>query len=243
MNPPEEKAARPAAFSASVPAASPAPVSASAPARAAGPIRFCLVEDHEATREFLLKMLRREDGMVCLGAFGDGRKALAEIPPLAPDVVLMDLHLPGLGGIECVRALKRAHPRIEFLVLTTYDDTDLIFDALRAGASGYLLKRAPVPELVNAIVEVSRGGSPMSMEIARRVVSHFHQVRPATREEEKLSQREREILELLAKGLTYKAIADRLGLSPSTIHNRLHGIYKKLQVQSRTEAVTKFLGH
>ncbi len=205
------------------------------------PIRLCLVEDHEGTREFLLKLLRREEGIVCLGAFGDGRKALAEIPRLRPDVVLMDLHLPGLGGIECVRTLKRDHPQIEFVVLTTYDDTDLIFDALRAGASGYLLKRAAAGELVEAIDEVSRGGSPMSMEIARRVVSHFHQIRQPALDEENLSNREREILALLSKGLTYKLIAERLGLSPYTVHNRLHGIYKKLQVQSRTEAVAKYL--
>jgi DNA-binding NarL/FixJ family response regulator len=205
------------------------------------PIRLCLVEDHEGTREFLLKLLRREDGIVCLGAFGDGKKAVAEIPRLLPEVVLMDLHLPGLGGIECVRTLKRAHPQIEFVVLTTYDDTGLIFDALRAGASGYLLKRAALTELAAAIDEVSRGGSPMSMEIARRVVSHFRELRQPAADEEKLSNREREILELLAKGLTYKLIADRLGLSPYTVHNRLHGIYKKLQVQSRTEAVAKYL--
>ena len=205
------------------------------------PIRFCLVEDHEETRNFLLKVLRREESVVCIGAFGDGKKALAEIPKLSPEVVLMDLHLPGLGGIECVRALKETHPRIEFLVLTTYDDTDLIFDALRAGASGYLLKRATTAELIDAIGEVNRGGSPMSMEIARRVVSHFRQARQPAREEAKLSNREREILELLTKGLTYKLIADRLGLSPYTVHNRLHGIYKKLQVQSRSEAVAKFL--
>lgn len=207
-----------------------------------GPIRFCLVEDHEDTREFLLKVLRREESVVCIGAFGDGKKALAEIPKLSPEVVLMDLHLPGLGGIECVRALKQAHPRIEFLVLTTYDDTELIFDALRAGASGYLLKRATAAELIDAIGEVSRGGSPMSMEIARRVVSHFRQVRQPVREEAKLSNREREILELLAKGLTYKLIAERLGLSPYTVHNRLHGIYRKLHVKSGPEAVAKFLG-
>lgn len=206
-----------------------------------GLIRFCLVEDHDATRESFIKLLRHAEGIVCVGAFADGKKAVAEIPKLLPDVVLMDIHLPGLGGIECVRTLKRSHPQIEFVVLTTYDDTDLIFDALRAGASGYLLKRAALTELVDAIGEVTRGGSPMSMEIARRVVSHFHLIRQPSQDEETLSNREREILELLAKGLSYKLIADRLGLSPHTIHNRLRGIYKKLHVQSRTEAVAKYL--
>jgi DNA-binding NarL/FixJ family response regulator len=204
-------------------------------------IRVCLVEDHRATRESFLKLLRHADGLLCTGAYRDGKEALSEIPKLLPDVVLMDINLPDLSGIECVRELKRTHPQIEFVMLTTYDDTDLIFGALRAGASGYLLKRAALEELIGAINKVSRGGAPMSMEIARRVVSHFHQIRAPSREEEKLSKREQEILELLAKGLSYKLIADRLNLSAHTIHNRLRGIYRKLHVQSGTEAVAKFL--
>ena len=140
-----------------------------------------------------------------------------------------------------MRTLKLSCPKIEFVMLTTYDETDLIFDALRAGASGYLLKRAAPDELIRAINEVRNGGSPMSMEIARRVVSHFHQIRQPVIEEEKLSKRESEILALLAKGLSYKLIADELGLSPHTIHNRLRGIYKKLHVQSGREAVAKFV--
>jgi DNA-binding NarL/FixJ family response regulator len=204
-------------------------------------IRVCLVEDHRATRESFLKLLRHADGLVCTGAYSDTKDALAGIPKLPPDVVLMDINLPDGSGIECVRALKRALPHIDFVMLTTYDDTDLIFGALRAGASGYLLKRAAPDELVGAIMEVSRGGSPMSMEIARRVVSHFHQIREPAGEEEKLSRRELEILELLSKGLSYKLIADRLNLSPHTIHNRLRGIYRKLHVQSGTEAVAKYL--
>jgi DNA-binding NarL/FixJ family response regulator len=204
-------------------------------------IRVCLVEDHRATRESFLKLLRHADAVVCTGAYVDGKEALSEIPKILPDVVLVDINLPDRSGIECVGILKRAHPRIEFVMLTTYDDTDLIFSALRAGASGYLLKRAAPDELIGAINDVSRGGSPMSMEIARRVVSHFHKIREPAREEEKLSKREQEILELLAKGLSYKLIADRLSLSPHTIHNRLRGIYRKLHVQSGTEAVAKYL--
>lgn len=214
----------------------PAPDSPPAP-----PLRLCLVEDHRATRESFVKLLRHADGIVCLGAFENGRQALAEIPAMQPDVVLMDINIPAPGGIECVRVLKRSHPRMEFVMLTTYDETDLIFDALRAGASGYLLKRAAPDELIRAINEVRGGGSPMSMEIARRVVSHFHQIRQPAIEEEKLSKRESEILALLAKGLSYKLIADELGLSPHTIHNRLRGIYKKLHVQSGREAVAKFM--
>jgi DNA-binding NarL/FixJ family response regulator len=213
----------------------------SAPDNDTPPIRVCLVEDHPATRETFAKLLEHADGIVCAGICNDGEKAVSKIPLLLPDVVLMDINLPGRSGIECVATLKRDHPQIDFVMLTTYDDTDLIFKALRAGASGYLLKRAAPDELVGAITEVRRGGSPMSMEIARRVVSHFHEIREPAGENETLTKREREILELLAKGLPYKLIADRLTLSPHTVHNRLRGIYRKLHVQSGTEAVAKFL--
>jgi DNA-binding NarL/FixJ family response regulator len=205
------------------------------------PLRLCLVEDHRSTRESFIKLLRHAPDVVCIGAFENGKQALAEIPALQPNVVLMDINIPAPSGIECVRTLKLSCPKIEFVMLTTYDETDLIFDALRAGASGYLLKRAAPDELIRAINEVRNGGSPMSMEIARRVVSHFHQIRQPVIEEEKLSKRESEILALLAKGLSYKLIADELGLSPHTIHNRLRGIYKKLHVQSGREAVAKFV--
>lgn len=199
------------------------------------------MEDHRLTRESFVKLLGHAADIVCVGAFENGKQALSEIPRLTPDVVLMDINIPEPGGVECVRTLKRSHPQIEFVMLTTYDDTDLIFDTLRAGASGYLLKRAAPAELVQAIYEVREGGSPMSMEIARRVVSHFHQIpRPST-DYEKLSKREVEILELLSKGQPYKLIAENLGLSPHTIHNRLRGIYRKLHVQSGCEAVAKFL--
>lgn len=205
------------------------------------PLRLCLVEDHRSTRESFIKLLRHAPDVVCIGAFENGKQALAEIPALQPNVVLMDINIPAPSGIECVRTLKLSCPKIEFVMLTTYDETDLIFDALRAGASGYLLKRAAPDELIRAINEVRNGGSPMSMEIARRVVSHFHQIRQPVIEEEKLSKRESEILALLAKGLSYKLIADELGLSPHTIHNRLRGIYKKLHVQTGREAVAKFV--
>lgn len=206
------------------------------------PIRVCLVEDHPATRETFAKLLEHADGILCLGVCTDGEMAVTEIPRLLPDVVLMDINLPGQSGIDCVTTLKRTHPQIDFVMLTTYDDTDLIFKALRAGASGYLLKRAAPDELVGAINEVRRGGSPMSMEIARRVVSHFHQISEPAREEETLSNREQEILGLLAKGLSYKLIAERLDLSTHTVHNHLRRIYRKLHVQSGMEAVAKFLG-
>jgi DNA-binding NarL/FixJ family response regulator len=206
-----------------------------------GLIRVCLVEDDRTTSEGLVKLLRHAADLVCLGAFPNAKEAQQNIPRLAPDVVLMDINLPEENGIDCVAKLKSACPRIEFLMLTTYDSSQLIFDALKAGASGYLLKRSAPDELLQAIRDVHGGGSPMSMQIARKVVAHFHQVRKPSGEFDALTQREQEILALLAKGLAYKQIADRLTISPSTVHGHLHAIYKKLHVQSGTEAVAKFL--
>ena len=205
-------------------------------------IRVSIVEDHRATRESLVGLLRHASDVVSIGAYGNAEQALSEIPHYPPDVVLMDINLPGASGIECVRRLKQAHPSIEFLMLTTYDDTDLIYDALRAGASGYLLKRAAPEMLLESIREVHGGGSPMSPEIARRVVSGFRENQAPASGLEDLSAREREILDQLAEGLPYKQIADRLGISPHTVHNHLRKIYGKLHVQSRTEAVVKFIG-
>jgi len=205
--------------------------------------RVSIVEDHRATREGLIKLIRHVPELVCVGAYGNVEQAEQEIPQHLPDVVLMDINLAGGSGIKCVAKLKQAHPQVEFVMLTTYDDTDMIFSALRAGASGYLLKRAAPDELLAAITEVRKGGSPMSMEIARRVVSHFHEVRKPAGEIETLSKREREVLDHLSQGLAYKQIADQLGISANTVHNHLRKIYVKLRVQSGTEAVIKFLGH
>jgi DNA-binding NarL/FixJ family response regulator len=205
-------------------------------------IRVCIVEDHRATREAFVKLLRHAPEIVCVGAFGNAVQAEREIPGAKPDVVLMDIILPDGSGIDIIARLKPLHPEIDFVMLTTYDDHELIFNALRAGASGYLLKRAAADELIGAIDEVRRGGSPMTTEIARRVITHFHKIPQPASEVETLSKREREILDLLAEGLPYKLIADRLQISPNTVHNHLRRIYGKLQVQSRTEAVVKLLG-
>jgi DNA-binding NarL/FixJ family response regulator len=205
-------------------------------------IRISIVEDDQKTREGYIKLLRRAPEIVCLATYGSAEEAEAEMPKLLPDIVLMDINLPGHTGIECVAQLKRAHPELQFLMLTTYDENDLVFNALRAGASGYLLKRFAPTELLAAIEQMHRGGSPMSMQIARKVVSHFHLLHKPASDVENLSKREQEILALLAKGLPYKQIADQLFISPSTVHGHLHAIYKKLHVQSRTEAVVKFFG-
>ncbi|MFM1769762.1 MAG: hypothetical protein RJA22_2291 [Verrucomicrobiota bacterium] len=206
------------------------------------PIKVSLVEDHRATRESLLAYLGRARGLKCLGAHASGEEALAALPAEAPDVVLMDINLPGMNGIECVAKLKERLPRTQVLMLTTYQETDLIFDSLRAGASGYLLKNMPPAELVEAIEQVHAGGSPMSMHIARKVVSHFQQIKKPASEVDQLTAREKEILALLAQGFLYKEIADQLGITLSTVRAHLHAVYEKLHVQSRTQAVVKFLG-
>lgn len=205
-------------------------------------IRVCLVEDHRETREGFLKLLRHSPDIVCMGAYESAEAAEKAIPGILPDVVLMDINLPGKSGIECIAKLKHLYPKIEWLILTTHEDTDLIFSALKAGASGYLLKRSAPEELIHSIKDVQAGGAPMSVKIARRVVTHFHQTGKQAGETESLSAREGEILALLAKGLSYKQIADTLTLSPHTVNNHLRKIYGKLHVQTRTEAVVKFLG-
>ena len=204
-------------------------------------IRVSIVEDDPKTREGFVKILRHAPEIVCLGAFASVKEAEREIPKIMPDVVLMDINLGSGSGIDCVAALKRLHPKLQFLMLTTYDDGEMIFNSLRAGASGYLLKRSAATELLTAIVEVHEGGSTMSMQIARKVVSHFHQISKPASDVELLTEREQGLLALLAKGLPYKQIGDQLGISPSTVHGHLHKIYGKLHVQSRTEAVVKFL--
>ena len=204
-------------------------------------IRICIVEDHPPTRETLVQLLRLSPDLVCVGAYDSAEQAEREIGPAQPDVVLMDINLPGRSGIECVAKLKRAHPKIECIMLTTYEDTELIFSALRAGASGYLLKLSVVEELIPAICDVHRGGAPMSVKIARRVVTHFHQIDKPASEVDTLTKRESEILEHLAQGLSYKEIAARLGISSHTVDNHLRRIYEKLHVQTRTAAIVKFL--
>lgn len=206
-------------------------------------IKIAIVEDDKVTRETLAKLISREEGLVCLGTYVTAEEAIRDIAKNLPDVLLCDINLPGRSGIECVAVLKSAHSQLQMLMLTTYDDTENIFDSLRAGASGYILKRNIATELIPAIREVHQGGSPMSMNIARKVVTFFHPDRPASPEIQTLTPREHEILTLLARGLHYKEIAEQLGISTSTVRAHLHTIYGKLHVQSRTEAVVKFLKH
>jgi DNA-binding NarL/FixJ family response regulator len=205
------------------------------------PIRVALVEDDHGTREGLVELLRHAPNLTCIGAYETTAEAEHEIPRLSPDVVLMDINLGGDSGIGCVERLKRANPQLQFLMLTTYDDSELIFKSLRAGASGYLLKRAAGMELLAAIEEGHRGGSPMSMQIARKVISHF-QHRPPGGEDEQLTEREAEILRMLIKGLTSPRIATQLGISHGVVRAHLHAIYNKLHLRARSEAGARFLG-
>ena len=205
------------------------------------PIKVAIVDDDDGVRTKLVHAIARFDGCTCVGQFSSGEDALARLPASSPDVVLMDINLPGMNGIECVRQLKLAHPGIEFIMLTVYEDTESVFNALAAGASGYLLKLVPRPELLEAIQRVHAGGSPMTSHIARKVVQSFRQPAPMGAETTKLSPREQEVLEYLAKGFLYKEISRALDISYDTVHNHIRHIYEKLHVRSRTQAVTKYL--
>jgi len=205
------------------------------------PIRVAVVEDDALTREGLAMHIGRTAGLTLTASCASAEEALRDLPGNLPDVVLMDINLPGRSGIECVSDLKAAHPKLQILMLSASEDREQIFAALRAGASGYLHKGDSPGEWIAAIGEVHRGGSPMSMQIAREVVSYFHQIKKLSDELGKLTPREQAILSLLSKGSYYKEIATELGISLSTVRNHLHEIYNKLQVHSRTEAVLKFL--
>jgi DNA-binding NarL/FixJ family response regulator len=210
---------------------------------ASQPVQVSIVEDDTGTREMLAALVAREPDMACLRTYATAEAAIAEVPQQAPHVLLVDINLPGKSGIECVNELKTAVPGLQMIIVTTYDDADNIFHALRAGATGYILKRAPAREIVDAIREVHGGGSPMTASIARKVVAFFHKV-PKKRSPGpgQLTEREEQILAHLSKGLQYKEIAARLDVGVSTVRTHLHTIYVKLHVNSRTEAIEKFLG-
>jgi len=208
---------------------------------ATAPITVAIVEDNRGTREGLVELLGRAPNLHCVGAWGSGEDAVRELPSHKPKVVLMDINLPGMSGVECVARLKQSLPQSLVLMLTTYEESDLIFASLRAGASGYLLKNMHPAELTQAVEQVHSGGAPMSMQIARKVVNHFQQIKAPASEMEKLTKRELEILTFLAKGYLYKEIGEHLGITLSTVRAHLHTIYEKLHVQSRTQAVLKFL--
>jgi DNA-binding NarL/FixJ family response regulator len=205
------------------------------------PITVSIVEDNEQLRNTLARVISRAEGFRCISQYADAESALEKIPKDAPEVVLMDINLPGMNGVECVRRLKQLSPKIQVVMLTVYEDTDNIFNALTAGAAGYLLKRTKSAELLEAIREVHRGGSPMTTHIARKVTQSFQRAGPSSQPTENLSEREQEVLDCLSQGFLYKEIAEKLGISYETVHTYIRRIYEKLQVRTRTEAVAKFL--
>jgi DNA-binding NarL/FixJ family response regulator len=203
-------------------------------------ITVSIVEDDAPARGILTDWIRVADGFKCVGVHENAEAALAALPQEKPSVVLMDINMPGMNGIECVRRLKPQMTDTQFVMLTVYEDPDHIFKALSSGASGYLLKRTPRAELLAAIKDVHGGGSPMSSNIARKIVQSFQRFSSSQAAPDNLSPREREVLELLARGYLYKEIADQLHISVPTVNTHIRRIYEKLHVRSRSQAVAKF---
>lgn len=201
-------------------------------------ISVAIVEDVKEIREGLQLLIDSSDGFVCRFAYATGEQAIAKIPEVQPDVVLMDVNLPGISGIQCLRQIKALCPGTQFIMSTVYEDDDTIFESLMAGATGYLLKKIEPARILEAIRDVYNGGSPMSAQIARKVISSF-QHRSGIDEADVLTPKEKEILKALAKGLRYKEIAADMHISVETVRSHARNIYDKLHVQSRTEALNK----
>ncbi len=202
--------------------------------------RVAIVEDNRTTREGLEKIINLSSGYRCISTCSTAEDALRLLPQQRPEIVLMDIQLPKMSGVECVAHLKELLPAVQVIMVTVYEDPDRIFRALRAGASGYLLKRATPEQVLSAIREVQEGGAPMSGEIARKVIAYFRNQTAASAEVDKLSARERDVLELVVHGFSNKEIADRLSVSLEAVRWHLKHIYHKLHVHSRTEAALKF---
>jgi DNA-binding NarL/FixJ family response regulator len=204
-------------------------------------ITVSIVDDEKKLCESIATFVNGSPGFRCVSIYGSADAALKHLPSDKPDVVLMDINMAGMDGIECVKHLKTLMPQVQVVMLTVYEDTEKIFNALAAGATGYLLKRFTPDELLQAIRDVLAGGSPMSHAIARKVVASFQSAKVAQSSDNHLSPREERVLDCLARGLAYKQIADELGISINTIRTHLRHVYEKLHVQSRTEAVAKYL--
>lgn len=203
------------------------------------PITVAIVEDDPRIRRSLAAMLGTADDIECTGQFASAEEALQKIPALKPRVVFMDINLPGMSGVECVRGLAATEPKPQIVMLTSYDDSEAIFSSLSAGACGYLLKPIRTAQLLAAVRDVYAGGAPMTGQIARRVVEAFNKPAAASHVTDSLAPREQEILQLLSEGYLYKEIADKLGISYSTVRTHIERIYDKLHVQSRAQAVAR----
>ena len=199
-----------------------------------------IVEDNKSLQLLLENIIKDNDFCFCAGVCSSAEEALVAVPDLLPDVVLMDIGLPGMDGIECVRKLKPLCPGVEFMMCTIYDEDEKVFDALEAGANSYILKSTGPEEMLAAIADLSNGGSPMSSDIARKVVQSFQRKRNV-KKEFGITPREEDVLKLLAKGLLYKEVADQLGISVKTMKKHIYNIYEKMHVHSKVEAVNKYL--
>ena len=205
-------------------------------------ISIVIVEDLDEVREGLKNFLALSDEFTVLDTFKNAEEALQEIPAMKPDIVIMDINLPGMNGIECIRQLRNKTPSTQYMMFTVYENDEKVFEALKAGASGYLLKNTGLVQMIESLKQLHDGGSPMSANIARKLVTVFRQQENSLADIKTLSNRENEILQLLANGLLYKEIADKLFISVNTVRQHIHKIYEKLHVQNRTEAINKAMG-
>lgn len=205
-------------------------------------ISLAIVEDLDEVREGLKQFISLSPEFRVVDTFKTAEEALFDLPKICPDIVIMDISLPGMNGIDCIRQVKSKTPRTQFMMFTVYENDEKVFEALKAGASGYLLKNTGLVHMIEALKELYNGGSPMSSNIARKLVTVFRAQQPESAPVEVLSNRENEILQLLAKGLLYKEIADTLAISTGTVRQHIHKIYEKLHVQNRTEAINKAFG-
>ena len=205
-------------------------------------ISIAIVEDLDEVRDGLKSFISLNNEFIVIGAFKTGEEAFTHLPQLVPDIVIMDINLPGINGIECIRRVKDKTPHTQFMMFTVYENDEKVFEALKAGASGYLLKNTGLLQIVESLKELYEGGSPMSANIARKLVNLFRDPSKETTAIDVLSNRENEILQLLSKGLLYKEIADQLQITTGTVRQHIHKIYEKLHVQNRTEAIIKAQG-
>lgn len=205
-------------------------------------ISVIIVEDMPDVRQKVKHIIDESKEFICLSTYANAENALEDLPKLKPDIVLMDINLPGMSGIECIKKIKKKCPETQFMMFTIYENSEQVYEALAAGASGYLLKKTPSEEILEALKELFEGGAPMSTHIARKVVSFFQKENKVANENTQLSNREKEVLALLSKGFLYKEISDQLFISTGTVRQHIHNIYEKLHVQNRTEAINKFYG-
>ena len=203
------------------------------------PVTVSIVEDLDEVREALQRLINQSETFCLVGGYNNAEQAVKEIPLQPPDIVIMDINLPGMSGIECIRRIKELCGGTQFMMFTIYEDDEKVFEALKAGAHGYLLKKTPKEKLLEALEELHNGGSPMSTQIARKVIEAFEKRNRPAQELNTLTNKEKQILELLAKGFLYKEIGDQLHLTRNTVKQHIHHIYEKLHVQNRTEALNK----